>query len=194
MKDEYKDFWRKNLPHIQPEGIPLFVNYNLKLDLPDDLKQIISKRKSSSKIEMNDFIAFDQVYDNYKSKMDYLILPEIAQMVFNSLLYLKKYAELHTFTIMPNHIHLLMTIKSKHSLSYIMQNHKRFTSRNANIILNRNGQFWHYEYYDHYIRNDNEFYSIVWYIINNPVKANLVTDWKQWKYTWINNDILNEIE
>ncbi len=189
MKDEYKIFWRRKLPHIQPENTPLFVTYNLKLDLPEKLKRLIHRKNGD-----NDFIVMDNIFDNYKSKKNYLIIPKISQIVFDSLLYLKKFGELHTFTIMPNHIHLLMTIESKHSLSYLMQNHKRFTSRNANKVLNREGQFWNHEYYDHYVRNDNEFYSIAWYIINNPVKANLVKHWKQWPYTWISKKILDEIE
>ena len=189
MKDEYKLFWRKKLPHIQPDNTPLFITYNLKLDLPKNLKKLIH-----SKREFNDFIVFDSIFDNYKSKKNYLIIPKISQMVFDSVLYLKKYGELHTFTIMPNHIHLLLTIKSKHSLSYLMQNHKRFTARNANKILNKEGQFWNREYYDHYVRGNREFYSIAWYIINNPVKANLVTHWEQWQYTWISKELLNEIE
>ena len=106
---------------------------------------------------------------------------------------MEKYGKLHAFTIMPNHIHLLMTIKNDHSLSYLMQNHKRFTARKANQILNRRGQFWNHEYYDHYIRDYDQFYAIVFYIINNPVKAKLVTDWKDWKYTWLSEDLMNDI-
>ncbi|MCD4650723.1 MAG: transposase [Candidatus Cloacimonetes bacterium] len=192
MKDKYQYFWKRNLPHVQPENTPLFVNYSLKVNLSDEIKKRVHAQKVSYKFDSN-FFVYDQIFDKHKSKENYLIIPEIADMVFESILYLQKYGDLHAFTIMPNHIHLLLSLKSGHSLSYLMQNHKRFTSRKANIILNREGKFWNKEYYDHYIRDDIEFYAIAWYIINNPVSANLVLHWKQWKYTWISEELSEQI-
>jgi hypothetical protein len=48
--------------------------------------------------------------------------------------------------------------------------------------LNRNGQFWQHESYDHIIRNEDEFYRIWKYIDFNPVKAGLCNREQEWKW------------
>src|SRR5437762_1430790 len=52
---------------------------------------------------------------------------------------------------------------------------KGFTARQANLILNRTGEpFWQAESYDHWVRNEPEYFRIAASIENNPVKAGLV--------------------
>ena len=46
--------------------------------------------------------------------------------------------------------------------------------------------------YDHLIRDENDFYNCLQYVINNPVKAKLVNDWKEWKYTYVSEDFLEK--
>src|SRR5262245_14568874 len=58
---------------------------------------------------------------------------------------------------------------------------KGSTSRFCNLQLGRTGAFWHKESYDHYVLDEAEFYRIIEYIVNNPVKAKLVKDWRDWK-------------
>ena len=87
--------------------------------------------------------------------------------------------------------HVLLQPKTKlnntpFSLAEIMKNHKSFTAHAANEILKRNGQFWHHESYDHCIREHQEFNRIISYILNNPVKADLVERYKDWEHYWLN--------
>jgi len=210
MKDIYKLFHRGNLPHILPEDTPIFITYNLKLNTPEKLKQLLYNKKktyysknklSHDQIYNFEFLLFD-LYDQYLSKNVsplWLMKPELADIVYNSLLFGNgEFYELHCFCIMPNHVHAFLTLKKRdnvtHSLSFIMQNHKRFTARKCNILLNRTGQFWHREYFDHYCRTNEEFKNIVLYIINNPVKAKLIKNWQEWKFTWIDELLKNDIE
>jgi REP element-mobilizing transposase RayT len=59
---------------------------------------------------------------------------------------------------------------------------KRFTGREANILLKRTGQFWHVDYWDRFIRNDQHFEVVRNYIDNNPVKAGLATEPHLWPW------------
>jgi REP-associated tyrosine transposase len=72
----------------------------------------------------------------------------------------------------------------KFVLSSIMDSLKGWTARRSNRALNRQGQFWQRESYDHVIRNHSEWKRIVNYVVNNPVKAGLVTDWQDWKWSY----------
>ena len=81
---------------------------------------------------------------------------------------------LDKYVIMPNHLHLLITI-TEHGpsgtpaptnatvpalISYL----KRRTNRECGITL------WQRSYYDHIVRNDAEYRSIAEYIDGNPIK------------------------
>jgi REP element-mobilizing transposase RayT len=65
-----------------------------------------------------------------------------------------------------------------------MQSLKGYTAREANKLLGRHGHFWDAESYDHEVRDANEFANIKRYILNNPVKAGLVKNWRDWKWNW----------
>ncbi len=75
------------------------------------------------------------------------------------------------------------------SLYRTLQSLKAYTAREANDVLHRAGAFWQHESYDHVIRDGKEMDRIVWYVLNNPVKAGLVQDWKIWKWTYCKYDM-----
>lgn len=116
---------------------------------------------------------------------------EIAKIVVDSIHYFDglRYVS-HAFCIMPNHVHWLFTPKrsemareSDSLLIPIMHSLKSFISNQANKILNRKSAFWSREYYDHVVRNSEQFGRILVYILENPVKAGLCSDWKEWPWT-----------
>jgi REP element-mobilizing transposase RayT len=78
---------------------------------------------------------------------------------------------LHTWTIMPNHVHVLFTVLEEFSLSKIVHSWKSFTANQGNRLLQRFGRFWQPEYYDRLIRNERQFEFTFRYILTNPVKA-----------------------
>jgi len=65
-----------------------------------------------------------------------------------------------------------------------MKSLKGYTAREANRILGRKGAFWEAESYDHVIKKDSEYERVVKYVLNNPVKAGLVKNWRDWKWNW----------
>jgi putative transposase len=67
-------------------------------------------------------------------------------------------------------------------LDVIMHSLKSYTANEANKILSRSGAFWETESYDHVIRNSIEYYRVK--VLNNPVKAGLVKDWREWPWSW----------
>ena len=107
--------------------------------------------------------------------------PEIASLVQDSLLHFDgdRY-RLLAWCLMPNHVHVVIEIPGSHSLSDIVRSWKSFTSRRANVQLGRSGPFWHADYFDRYIRDEEHLARTIEYVENNPVKAGLVdaaTDW-----------------
>ena len=64
----------------------------------------------------------------------------------------------------------------------------------ANKELGRQGHFWHKESYDHLVRNERERGNIIRYIANNPVKAAIVDDWKDFSFTYVHPDWVSFVE
>ena len=96
---------------------------------------------------------------------------------------------------MPNHVHLVCTSLLQEDgtwrpLYRILQSLKRHTARRANEILDRRGSFWQAESYDHVARDSAELERIVQYVIDNPVKAGLVSEWESWPWTYCRSECL----
>jgi putative transposase len=135
------------------------------------------------------FSRYDKALEKYATDDDFLKIPEIAQIVADKMHeYDKKLYDLIAYCIMSNHVHLLFTTHNYENsdISYIMKLIKGGSAYLCNKALNRTETFWQDESYDHYVRNQKEFTNIEYYIIENPVKAGLIEDWQQWKFTyWI---------
>ncbi len=79
--------------------------------------------------------------------------------------------------VMPNHVHFLGGKRSDEALG-LKEFVKRFkgrSSRELNLLLGRSGAFWHPDWFDRWMRTDAECERVAKYILNNPVKAGLVS-------------------
>jgi REP element-mobilizing transposase RayT len=108
----------------------------------------------------------------------------VARLVQEALLYFdgNRY-RLHAWVIMPNHVHVLLTPVRDHSLSSIVQSWKSYTAVRANRLLQRQGAFWHRDYFDRYIRDDRHFAAAVTYVEANPVRAGLCASSEEWVFS-----------
>src|SRR6266567_8878961 len=109
------------------------------------------------------FAKVDAILDKASSGPLWLADGEVATLVQRTLL--DRYAHLYTlwaYVVMANHLHILLRPKSHEiSLAKITKCIKGYTAREANRRLERTGcKFW-----------QDEFFRIVDYIENNPVKA-----------------------
>jgi len=124
----------------------------------------------------------------------------LADQVAESLHYRDGNAyRLDAFSIMPNHVHVVFKPLPKkdsappcpnevgeayHSLATIMQSLKGYTAHECNRLLQREGEFWAHESYDHFVRDNEEWQRIVEYVLKNPVKAGFVKERRQWKWNY----------
>ncbi len=204
----FKNFYRRNLPHIQPEGATLFITFRLANSLPKEVIEKLQAEKEETEKRINQiadeserekqldlaqrhfFGKWDEALDSLACSEKYLSNSQVADLVADSLLYRNgKVYDLEAFSIMSNHGHLVCSPLEEaegkyHSLSKIMHSFKLHTALEANKILGRDGAFWQHENYDHYVRDEGELERIIKYVIYNPVKAGLTDDWKKWKWTY----------
>jgi REP element-mobilizing transposase RayT len=118
----------------------------------------------------------DRYPDTASSGPVYLRQEAIARLVVESLFRgvdLGHY-ELGAFVLMANHVHVLL--RPLVAPSRLLQSLKGATARAANRVLGRTGEsFWQRESYDHWVRDEREWARIAAYIVDNPVRAGLVS-------------------
>lgn len=210
---KYKPSYRRHLPHIQPPGATLFITFRLAGSIPaEKLRQLIEEQEQIEKhiTRIGDpdermrqadrerrkmFGKWDKALDSAHSGPFWLRDERVAALVAESLHHLdsQRYT-LEAFCIMPNHVHTVLTPLPKdgdnfYSMSSILHSLKRHTALHANRILERRGDFWQHENYDHVVRDEKEFNRIVAYVLNNPMSASLVSTPEEWKWSYCRTNL-----
>ena len=89
--------------------------------------------------------------------------------------------ELLAWCVMPNHVHVLVHVWDW-PLAKMLQNWKSIAAIVANKLLKRSGSFWQREYWDTFMRDEEQQRKAVRYIELNPVKAKLCRAPVDWKF------------
>jgi REP element-mobilizing transposase RayT len=172
---------RGYLPHRDEPGLTQFVTFHLADSFPAALR---SEWEAMLKIE--DVRERRSQLDNYLDRGQgecHLRRTDIAKIVEDALrFHHAQWYDLLAWVVMPNHIHLLVKV-SDTSLSKIVKELKRYTAREANKILRQAGAFWTEDYFDTYMRDAAHELMVRRYIENNPVKALLVREPKEWPWS-----------
>ena len=90
---------------------------------------------------------------------------------------------LHAWCVMPNHVHVLVQANKDVLIREIVQRWKSVSGRNANRILSRAGAFWQANYFDRYMRNEEQLGATAAYIERNPVAAGFVARAADWRWS-----------
>ena len=174
-------FYRRNLPHWQPEQCSIFVTWRLCGSLPNGFPVHLEKWSCDAGKQ---FLNVDRTLDSALSGPLWLNYPEIAADVERAIRYgadLGQY-DLRAYVIMPNHVHALLdpTIP----IAKLTKGIKGVSARDANARLGRTGKaFWQDESFDHWIRGPGQFVRVQAYIENNPVKAHLCAHRQDWPWS-----------
>jgi putative transposase len=180
---EDKTYYRGNLPHYVPNDRPYFLTFRLAGSIPVDEEQLGILRIKRK------FAEYDKMLDTIRSGPHWLKEERIAAIVKEAIHHRDgKQYELHAYTIMSNHVHMVVTLTGELPLDRVLQQLKSFTAVQCNKVLGRSGEFWMHEGYDHVIRKG-RFGYVVAYVLNNPVKAGLCTQWREFPHTYLNPDL-----
>jgi REP element-mobilizing transposase RayT len=218
-----KIYYKRNLPHFQPPGYAFFITFRLHGTLPKEVVirlkamkeeklKLVSgydnsnvKIKKYSELKKEYFKLYDSYLDKASMGSSWLKDKRVAEIVKSSIHFRdEKEYELIAYTIMPNHVHLViipiveriadsLNSGSKENLyivTKVLQGLKKYTARECNKLLNRKGSFWQHESYDHVVRDMKALRRIVDYVLNNPVKAGFAKTWEEWGHSYVNEKFL----
>jgi putative transposase len=82
---------------------------------------------------------------------------------------------IHLMVIMPDHVHFIATFTRQHGIQSVITTWKGYYARLLDIR-------WQTGYFEHRLRNDAEFTEKAQYVRLNPVRKQLVSDWRDWPY------------
>jgi 1-hydroxy-2-methyl-2-(E)-butenyl 4-diphosphate synthase len=104
--------------------------------------------------------------------------PRIAESIEGALKFFdgQRY-DLLAWSVMPNHVHAILTPREDHPLEKIIQSWKTHTAKEANRILGKSETFWQEEYYDHIVRDGEDLKHQVQYILRNPLMGGASATW-----------------
>ncbi|MBI2421961.1 MAG: transposase [Candidatus Hydrogenedentes bacterium] len=184
-------FYRMRLPHWEVNRGVYFVTMHVQGSLPmevlDSLRalSVEAERDGESKLWQLRRQAFRLIEEalDHRNDIDYLVRPEVAALCTEALRnrHQRGIWLMDEYVLMPNHIHLLFQLRAR-ELRPTMESLKRWTTQHARPILRLRGSLWQQEWFDHWSRSNEQDERIRMYIRNNPVKAGLVKDYREWPY------------
>jgi REP element-mobilizing transposase RayT len=86
--------------------------------------------------------------------------------------------------VMPDHVHMLLTLAPAESLDLVMKAIKGTSSRVINRITGTSGSVWQDESFDHVVRRSEGWSRTADYIVNNPVRGGLVRSAEEYPWLW----------
>jgi putative transposase len=174
---------------------PKIIKHELEFLAPEHATPIEKLKQEYYLIRKKYIKAYDDLLDVARNPEIELSRAYNTKIVIQSLLFWegKKLTNL-AISIMPNHVHWVFELFEKDQegnpiyLQDILQSVKRFSANQLNKAENMQGSLWQKESFDTTIRDEKHLYYAVRYTLNNPVKAGLVSEWRNWKGTWASTD------
>ena len=89
---------------------------------------------------------------------------------------------LYAYCIMPDHLHVLVSPSATCGIIRFVGEYKNLTQR-AVWTTGWRGAFWQTSFWDHFVRDDEDLRTVVEYILQNPVRKGLVSQWREYPFS-----------
>ena len=189
---------RGRLPHWEKDSATYFITFRLSDSLPRTVLDQIESEKNNIVItaaQLNRDLSADERkriahlsnvrierYLDAGAGACHLQNPAVAGLLSRALRHFDENRyRLFTWCVMPNHVHVVVSLFPGHHLASILHSWKSFTAKSAKKLIAIDGALWQREYYDHLLRSEAEFDRAVHYVEQNPTRAGL----DHWPWVWV---------
>jgi type I restriction enzyme R subunit/putative DNA methylase len=187
-------FWRGRLPHWEVTDGRYFVTIHLAGAIPEEGEERIHRlAQEYDQLAANDAEGHRKLHRSIYAEMErwldraevvaHLREPPVAEMLMEAIAFRQGRSwNVLEYVVMPNHLHLFFELLSA-GLKDTLEQFKRWTGHRAKALLRmEETRFWQDEWFDHWSRSDEQDERISEYIRQNPVKAGLVRDHREWPF------------
>jgi putative transposase len=119
-------------------------------------------------------------------KQPYFLDSRMAKMIEDGMEFrrAKKEIKLYCYCIMPDHLHRLLSLTDsfQKSLQDWVSAFKRYTTKASYEVYNIK-PLWQKNFYDHIAGGEKSIHEITQYILNNPVRKGIVSNWESYPYS-----------
>jgi putative transposase len=178
---------RGYLPHFDAASAVQGITFRLHDSIPrrmltaleSDAKLVKSERKRA---------AIQKLLDRGYGEC-YFKIAEVAREVEDALLYFdRERYRLIAWVVMPNHVHCVIEQVSGWTLAKVLHSWKSYSGKQAWAVLERLGHkrgkhFWHRDYFDRFVRDEEHLGKAIQYVEYNPVKAGLCENPEDWPFS-----------
>lgn len=213
MKKENAKIPHQNLDHRPVHltyrlagSLPVSVLEDIRLKHEERKRQLEAKSKDNPELLRSGLYAREAFVINARFELDidealhavksgpfYLQEPALTKEVIDSWKFLHDKGDVYLYAVcvMGNHVHAVVRApdgRDEADIGRLINRHKSYTALECNKIIGKTGDpFWEHSYFDRTVRKG-RFERVMWYVLNNPVKAGLVSDWRDWPGTYLNPD------
>ena len=179
-------YHRTRLPHFEAGPLPQHICFRLADSLPqalllqwDDELQRLPETEQQNERRRRIEAALHQGHGACV-----LNRPEVAALARDALRHFDgdRY-HLHGWVVMPNHVHVLVTLRGDNTLSGVVHAWKSYTEHQQNPIRGRSGTLWAEDYFVRPMRDEEHFTAALDDIHWNPVKAGLCAEPGDWQWS-----------
>ena len=92
------------------------------------------------------------------------------------------------WVLMPDHVHWMVQLGTKTSLSHSVNRLKSASARRLNQYLGREGSVWANAFHDRALRREDDLKAMARYVVANPLRAGLVEkvgNYPFWDAVWL---------
>ena len=176
---------KHNLRHWGQSGVIVFITFRLADSLPSSVLTRWTNEKNEwlanhpEPWSPDDMREYAQRFSNQMEKwLDagygecILSREDCRQIVAEAFEHFNgsRYA-LHSYIVMPNHVHVLVELMAKEDMPKILHGWKSYTASAINRVLGRAGSVWQRDYFDRLVRNADHYGRCLAYIRKNESAA-----------------------
>jgi putative transposase len=176
----------RNLPHFDAKLAAQMITYRLADSLPAE----VATRRADELDQQNQ----PRYRQRIESALDVgmgsccLRIPELADEIVSTWQRFdpERY-RLLAWVVMPNHVHVMITVQPESPLAKIVQSWKSWTGK---VITKRQGELglasprgWQRDYWDRLVRDEEHFCRARDYIHRNPISAKLCRTPSEWPWS-----------
>lgn len=168
---------RGYLPHFDsPERIQ-HVTFRTAASLPKTVAEALSPDAKARVRQIEEYL------DRCEGERP-LANPALARIVENAVRHFDgERFRLFAWVIMPNHVHVVLDVCARFSIGEVVRGWKAFSAAQINRATGASGAFWARDYFDRYLRDEDDLCRTVDYVERNPVAAGLVPAPEQWRWS-----------
>ena len=174
----------------------IFSRYKVKERLPGKIHNLTFHHELET-LHLNHYQEYERLLHQTGRRSYFLESDEAKQIIIDSWQFIAQQKDLilYAICVMSNHVHVLLRARKEddiHDFDKLLGDHKRWVANQLNKLVGATGRrVFSSKDFDRDVR-PGRFASVLLYILKNPLKAGITTDWLSFPGNWFDPRLEDE--